>query len=281
MRTDKTSLEILAGMIYDYCGIDYRKDPLSLQSKIGLKLKELGLSPWEYCGYLIMEPKEWDKLIELITVNETYFFREENLLNEFQKVILPQYMDRTPENPLRIWSAACSTGEEPYTIMMLIEESALFKAGAVQVIASDINKKVLNKAKEGVYKKRSLSFRRMPVGAYNKFFIELEEDYKVKDSIRESIDFKHINLFDDNIRSKIGKVDIIFCRNVLIYFDINAIEKIINAFYDILNPGGYLFLGHAETITGLHAGFETILTSSVYYYRKGGEYNAAVWSTCS
>lgn len=273
MTTDETGLKVLADMIYDYCGIDYRKDPLSLQSKIASKLKELGLSPWEYCGYLRMESKEWDELIELITVNETYFFREENLLNEFQKVILPQYGDRTPENPLRIWSAACSTGEEPYTIMMLVEESTLSKAGTVQIIASDINKRVLNKAKSGVYKKKSLSFRRMPVGAYDKFFIELEEDYKVKDSIRRMIDFRYINLSDDHIRDKIQKVDIIFCRNVLIYFDMNAIKKIINAFYDILNPGGYLFLGHAETITGLHTGFETILTSSVYYYRKGGKHH--------
>jgi len=278
--TDKTGLEILAGIIYDYCGIDYRKDPLSLQTKIETRLKELGLSPWEYCGYIRMESGEWDKLIELITINETYFFREENLLNEFRKVILPQYVDRTPENPLRIWSAACSTGEEPYTIMMLIEESKLIEKGAVQIIASDINKKVLNKARNGVYKKKSLSFRRMPIGAYDKFFVELEEDYKVKDSIRETIDFRHINLLDNNIRSKIEKVDIIFCRNVLIYFDDNAIKKIINAFYDILNPGGYLFLGHAETITGLHTGFETVLTSSVYYYRKGGKHHAAVRSAC-
>ena len=280
MGTDKTGLEILAGMIYEYCGIDYRKDPLSLQSKIDSKLKELGLSPWEYCGYLRVEPNEWDKLIELITINETYFFREENLLEEFKTVILPQYKDRTTENPLRIWSAACSTGEEPYTIMMLIEDSALFKAGAVQIIASDINKKVLNIAKNGVYKKKSLSFRRMPAGAYEKFFIELDEDFKVKDSIRNMIDFRHINLLDSNIKDKIQNVDIIFCRNVFIYFDNSAIKKIINTFYDILNPGGYLFLGHAETITSLHKGFETILTSSVYYYRKRGGHHAAIRSAC-
>lgn len=280
MRIEETGLEMLADMIYDYCGIDYRKDLLSLQSKIALNLKELGLSPWEYCGYLRMESNEWDKLIELITVNETYFFREEKLLDEFQKVILPQYADRTPENPLRIWSAACSTGEEPYTIGMLVEERGLFKAGSVQIIATDINKKVLNKAKDGVYKKKSLSFRRMPVGAYNKFSIELEEDYMVKDSIREMIDFRYINILDNNIRGKIEKADIIFCRNVLIYFDRSAIQKIVNAFYDILNPGGYLFLGHAETITGMHTGFETIHTPSVYYYRKGGKQHAAVRSAC-
>jgi len=279
MTADRIALIELADILYDYCGIDYRKDLSSLESKIAEKLKKLGLSLWEYCGYLKMEPEEWDALIELITVNETYFFREENLLEEFKKVILPQYADRTPENPLRIWSAACSTGEEPYTIGMLVEEGGLFKAGAVQIIATDINKKVLNKAKSGLYKKKSLSFRRMPVGAYDKFFIELEEDYKVKDSIREMVDFRYMNLLDNNIIGKIEKSDIIFCRNVLIYFDSNAIQKIINAFYNILNSGGYLFLGHAETITGKHAGFETIHTPSVYYYRKGEKHHAAVRRT--
>lgn len=269
MTSDRIALIELADMIYDYCGFDYRKNLSLLKSKIVERLMELGLSFWEYCGYLKMESKEWDVLIELITVNETYFFREENLLEEFQKIILPQYADRTPENPLRIWSAACSTGEEPYTIGMLVEESSLFKPGAVQIIATDINKKVLNKAKRGLYKKKSLSFRRMPVGAYDKFFIELEEDYEVKDSIKEMVDFRYINLLDNNIIDKIEKSDIIFCRNVLIYFDTNAIQKIVNAFYDILKPGGYLLLGHAETITGMHTGFETIHTPSVYYYKKG------------
>lgn len=268
---DKAGLDILAGMIYDYCGLDYRKDPMSLQLKIDSKLKELGLSPWEYCGYLRMEPNEWDKLIELITINETYFFREENLLNEFQKVILPQYSDRTPENPLRIWSAACSTGEEPYTLMMLVEESGLFEKGAVQIVASDINKCVLKKAREGIYKKQSLSFRRMPANLYDKYFIELEDSYKVIDSIRNMVDFKHLNLLDRDIRKRLENIDIILCRNVLIYFDSDAIRKIVNAFYDILNPGGYLLLGHAETISSLQSGFETIHTSSVYYYRKGGK----------
>lgn len=280
MKTDKIGFTILADMIYDYCGIDYRKDPISLQFKITSNLKELGLSPWEYCGYLKMEPKEWDKLIELITVNETYFFREENLLNEFQQIVLPQFTDRTPENPLRIWSAACSTGEEPYTIGMLVEESNLFKPGTVHIIATDINKKVLTKAKSGMYKNKSLSFRRMPEGAYNKFFVELEDNYKVKDSIMKMVNFRYMNLLGNDIRDHIEKVDIIFCRNVLIYFDMDAIKKIISTFYNTLNPGGYLFLGHAETITGMHTGFETILTSSVYYYRKGGKDDEAIRSAC-
>jgi len=220
----------------------------SLESKISERLKELGLSCWEYGGYLRVEPKEWDTLIDLITVNETYFFREENLLEEFQKVILPKYKDRTPNNPLRIWSSACSSGEEPYTLAILSEETGLFETGAVEIIASDIDKKVLEKARRGLYNKKSFSFRTMPKEILDKYFISFGDDYKVKDSIRAMVDFRRVNLLDEN--------KIVFCRNVLIYFDTKAINKVINSLYKVLRAGGYLFLGHAETITGMNTGFE-------------------------
>lgn len=266
---DTFGLIQLAEQIYNYCGIDFFKNLSSLESKIFERLKELGLSCWEYGGYLRSEPTEWDNLIELITVNETYFFREENLLEEFQKAILPQYKNRTPNNPLRIWCAACSSGEEPYTLGMLIKETGLFEPGAVQIIASDINKKVLEKANEGLYKKNSFTFRNMPEGMLDKYFEQFEKEYKVIDSIRNMVDFRHINLLDKNLVCRVEKTDIIMCRNVLIYFDLKAIQKIVNSLYDILKPGGYLLLGHAETITGLNNGFETIYTPSTFYYRKG------------
>jgi len=259
----------LAELIYDRCGIDFLKNLSSLEAKVQERFKKLGLSCWEYGGYVRAEPKEWDVLIELITVNETYFFREENLLEQFHKVILPKYKDHTSDNPLRIWCAACSSGEEPYTLGMLVKETGLFQSGAVQIIASDINKKVLNKAKSGLYNKRSFSFRKMPKGALDKYFIELDEEYRIKDTIMDMVDFRYMNLFDENIAGKIEKSDIILCRNVLIYFDVKAIQKIVNAFSDILKPNGYLFLGHAETITGLEHDLAPIYTENTFYYRKG------------
>jgi len=266
---DTFGLIQLAELIYEYCGIDFSKNLSSLESKISERLKELGLSCWEYAGYLRVEPEEWDTLIELITVNETYFFREENVLQEFQRVILPQYKDRTPNNPLRIWCSACSSGEEPYTLAILIEETGLFEASAIEIIASDIDKKVLEKARKGLYNKKSFSFRTMPKEMLDKYFISFEEEYKVKDSIRAMVDFRCLNLLDENIVEKVGKVDIVFCRNVLIYFDKKAINKVISSLYDVLKDGGYLFLGHAETITGMNTGFETIYAPSAFYYRKG------------
>ncbi len=262
----------MAELIYEYCGIDFFKNLSSLEGKISERLKELGLSCWEYGGYLRVEPKEWDTLIELITVNETYFFREENLLEEFQRVILPKYKDRAPDNPLRIWSSACSSGEEPYTLAILCEETGLFEAGAVEIIASDIDRKVLEKARKGLYNKKSFSFRTMPKEYLDKHFISFGDEYKVKDSIRSMVDFSCLNLLDKSIPEKITEVDIIFCRNVLIYFDTKAIKEVINSLYKVLRVGGYLLLGHAETITGMNTGFETIYAPSTFYYRKGEKY---------
>lgn len=269
ITNEQNYLGDLANYIYDFCGIDYKNNLNNLKMKIEARIKELGLSVWEYFGYIKMEPEELDVLIELITVNETYFFREENLLEEFKNSILPEYIN-SANNNVRIWSAACSTGEEPYTIGMLIEDSGLFKDHEVQIIATDINKRVLEKAKKGLYKKNSLSFRRTTKDVYDKFFIDHGEYYKVKDEITKMVEFKRINLLDNDLEEKIGKCDIIFCRNVLIYFDEHAIRKIINGFYRILNPGGYLLLGHAESITGIHSGFEVIHKPSVFYYKRKG-----------
>lgn len=266
---DTITYQQLAELIYNYCGIDYRKNLSSLESKIMGRLNELELSCWGYTGYLRMEPKEWDTLIELITVNETFFYREENLLEEFQKVLLPQYGNCSRSNPLRIWSCACSTGEEPYTIAMLIADTGLFQEGSVQIIATDINKKVLKKAQEGRYHKKSFSFRKMPFGAFEKFFVDEGEYYCVKEEIRNMVDFRNMNLMDKNIVGKIEKSDIILCRNVLIYFDLKVIQTIINNFYDILKPNGYLLLGHSETLTFLQHNFKTIDTQHLFYYRKG------------
>lgn len=268
-------LEQLDRYIYELCGIDYSKNLSSLENKIAGRLKELGLSLWEYCGYIKIEKKELDVLIELITVNETYFFREENLLSELQNVIFPQYKERNKENPLRIWCAACSSGEEPYTLAMLIKETKFFEEGSVEIIASDINKKVLNKAQNALYNKKSFSFRKMPEGMLEKYFEELQEDYKVKDNIRTLVEFKNLNMFDNNVTALIGNVDIILCRNVLIYFDIEAIKKVASTFYSIVKPDGYLFLGHAETITSLNSGFDTKYTPSIFYYKKGAD---TVWN---
>ena len=265
-------LSLIASFIYEYCGIDFMQNLSNLNGKIAGRLKELGLTHWEYYGYLRVEKDEWDKLIELITIHETYFYREENTLEEFKNVILPEFKDRTISNPLRIWCAACSTGEEPYTLAMLCDESGIFQEGEVEILASDIEKIVLSKASLGLYHKKSFSFRSIPKRLLDNYFEPYEDSYKVINSIQNMVEFKHLNLLNGNLIEKIGKVDIIFCRNVLIYFDKQAIKNLANSFYELLNPCGYLFLGHSETINGLNTKFKTIYKESVFYYRHGDKH---------
>ncbi len=267
------ALRQLGQLIYDHCGLNYLQNLSSLESKIAKRTNELGMSIWEYTRHLEQNPAEWDIAVELLTINETYFCREENQLEVFQSMILPQL---TSKNPIRIWSAACSTGEEPYTLAMMVAETGFIPLDAVEILATDINKKVLQTAQQGWYAKRSLSFRRMPEHLLNKYFVERDEGYQVIDSIRSRVQFRSFNLLDLDDMEKLGEFDVIFCRNVLIYFDRIAIQKVVSRFFDRLAPEGALFLGHAESITGMNTGFETVHTEKSFYYRKGVSSFAAV-----
>jgi len=269
------ALKHLAKLVYEYCGLNYLQNHSLLESKILKRTKELGMSIWQYVRHIENHPQEWDIVIELLTINETFFFREENQLEVFQTIILPQLAGK---NQIRIWSAACSTGEEPYTLAILVAESGCVPLHSVEILATDINKKALQAAKQGWYAKHSLSFRRMPEHFLAKYFVERDEGYQVIDLIRNSVQFRCLNLLNGDEIEKLGEFDVIFCRNVLIYFDRTAIQKVVASFYDRLVPGGSLFLGHAESITGMGTGFKPIHTEQSFYYRKEDSSYAAVRS---
>jgi chemotaxis protein methyltransferase CheR len=260
-------LKDLGQMIYDFCGLNYLDNLSSLASKVSKRLSVLKMSYREYTEFLKKNRQEWDHLVELITINETYFFREESQLYELSHAILPQFRDK---KCIRIWSAACSTGEEPYSLAMTIAESGIVPLESVHIIATDINKKVLQIARRGWYHKNSLCFRRTPKEMLDKYFFPQDEGFQIKSFIKDRIEFRYSNLLNDMEMAGGETVDIIFCRNVLIYFDSVTTRRVIAKFYDRLNPGGFLFLGHAETITGMNTNFEIINARATFYYRKGG-----------
>jgi chemotaxis protein methyltransferase CheR len=267
MMEDK-GLVRLSHIIKDYCGLSFNDRLSTLTKKIANRVIELGVSYNEYCEYLIQHPVEWDLMIELVTINETYFYREENQLIECSEVVLPMLKRKIFGRPLRIWSAACSTGEEPYTLAMLIQESGLFPPGSVEIIATDINKKVLEKANKGWYHQGSFAFRRIPQNLLSKYFTQNDSGYQINETIKRMIKFQHLNLLDKQITTQIGEVDVIFCRNVLIYFDQETTKKVINTLHKKLSPDGYLFLGHAESITDTNQGFQKTNSDKTFYYRK-------------
>lgn len=265
IQDHKMRLKDLAQMIYDLCGLNYLDNLPLLASKVSKRLSGLNMTFGEYIECLTRNPQEWDHLVELITNNETYFFREESQLNELSHVILPQFRDK---KCIRIWSAACSTGEEPYSLAMTIAESGIEPLKSVHIIATDINRKVLQIARRGWYPKNSLCFRRTPKEMLDRYFIPQDDGFQIKGFIKDRIEFRYANLLNDQDLAPVEKVDILFCRNVLIYFDSEATRRVIAKFDRLLNPGGYLFLGHAETLTGMNTNFETIHAHSTFYYRK-------------
>lgn len=264
------SIKQLASYIQERCGIDYTSNLSALAGKLSRRLQELDLSYWGYSELLRHDQAEWEKLIELVTINETYFYREEQQVEELQRVVLPN-LQRQGRRPVRIWCAASSTGEEPYSLAMAVEDSGLFPPGSLEIIGTDINRKVLRIAERGWYPKHSLCFRRTTDEQLARYFEPDGDGYAVREHIKRRVSFRSVNLTAASEVESLGQVDVIFCRNVLIYFDAETTGGVISRFYERLVPGGYLFLGHAESLAGLSTEFTSIHAGATFYYRKGGD----------
>lgn len=250
---------LIRDLIRDYCGIYFDDDKkYLLEKRLSRRLKNHNLNNFrDYYRFLLYDKKREEELsaiIDILTVNETYFFREQNQLKTFSEEILTELKETNKDTKkLRIWSAGCSTGEEPYTIAMLILEKNCFNNWNIEVIGSDINHRVLQVARNGIYRKNS--FRTTDIYYINKYFSEEDGTYKISDYVKQYVNFYHLNLLDQFKTKIIGIVDVIFCRNVLIYFDHISRKKVIEIFYDRLNEGGYLLLGHAESLINISTSF--------------------------
>src|SRR5512146_68403 len=252
---------LLRDFIHGYCGIYFDDgSKYLLERRLARRLELHRLKSFEeYYHFLRYDRKREEELTALIdnlTTNETYFFRENAQLRAFSEEILPDLRERLAgRKSLRIWSAGCSTGEEPYTIAILLLESGdWWRDWQVEIIGSDINQRVLHTARKGVYKKGS--HRATDPRMLAKYFtLDDKGDYRVADCVKELVSFSYVNLLDPHKTSLIGGVDVIFCRNVIIYFDREAKKKVIESFYHKLRDGGYLLLGHSESLINLSNAF--------------------------
>lgn len=205
--------------------------------------------------------RELQLLLNEITVGETCFFRNYPQLDAFRKFVLPELMkekERLSYRRLRIWSAGCSTGEEPYTLaIILLEELQARRINwQIEIIATDINERSLAKAQEGLYS--SYSLRNLKPAILEKYFTPQDGQFLVRDEPRALISFQHLNLLDDRRLMFLRGLDVIFCCNVLIYFDAQSKRRMIQHFYSMLQPQGYLFLGHAESLFGINDDFHLV-----------------------
>jgi len=210
---------------------------------------------------------EYESLLERLLTQETSFFRYPAVYEALEKKILPEMQDRKFwESPrtLRIWSAGCSTGEEPYSIAVTLCESLKFvEAWEIEIMATDISRRALRHAERGVYSKRSL--QNVSLGQVDAYFTASKHGYQVRPRIRRMISFAQMNLIEPVY---VGKFDCIFCMNVLMYFSDDRRLAILRRYYDALEPGGYFLLGHAETLSNVPMKFEPIVFGDCRMYRK-------------
>ncbi|MBC7216722.1 MAG: protein-glutamate O-methyltransferase CheR [Candidatus Caldatribacterium sp.] len=241
-----------------------------LKRRVEERLKALGLSTAEeYIAYLKCRDgsgKEFEELISSVTVNETYFFREFPQLQTFAEWCLPEIAETRKSGRIRILSAGCSTGEEPYTLSIICQEM-LDPPHNFSITAVDIDYRALEKARQGIYDERSV--RDVPRVYLEKYFVNTGKGFMVKDEVRRFVTFHKVNLNDQRALLALGRdFDFIFCRNVLIYFSDDSRKQVVEAFYAMMNPGGYIFLGHSESLSRITSAFELRRMGESLVYRK-------------
>lgn len=268
---DPDAFRLIRSLVNELSGIALPDDARAIvERKLGERVLALSLEGFhEYYRHLRHHPQrkaEIETALESLTTNETYFFRELPQLRAFSEEVLPALaVSGRVRRSLNVWSAGCSTGEEVYTLAILIAESGLFEGWDVRVFGNDISRRCLHLARRAVY--RETSFRAMPAG-YERYFVEVPEGRSVAQDIRALCHFGHLNLMDDARLSILGRVDAIFCRNVLIYFDQASRRRVIQSFYDRLHPEGFLMLGHSESLLHTSSAFELCHLRGDLAYRK-------------
>ena len=237
-----------------------------LQSRLQTRLVKRSLPDFNaYLHFLAVHPErqnEWDELASVLSNNETYFFRERAQLDVLAGEVVEE---ARKSGKLRVWSSACSTGEEPFSIAITLLENRRLSPGQIEIKASDLSPRALEKSETAFY--RELSFRATPPELIQKYFKPFQGGFLISSDVKRMVEFFRINLLDERAVAQQGPFDAIFCRNVLIYFDKPTQKRVVEAFAKALRPGGFLFLGHAESIMRLTDIYEPVVTSKAIYYR--------------
>ncbi|MHB8420443.1 MAG: CheR family methyltransferase [Myxococcales bacterium] len=262
----------LRDLLYEHCGIFFREEMAFLmERRLRARLTALSLASFDgYYRHLRWHPEgrvELEAAVELLTTNETYFFREPNQLRAFSEEVLPALaIQNAATRRLHVWSAGCSTGEECYTLAILLREAEALAGWRLEVHGSDISRKVVAAAKRAEYGASSL--RATSEELQRRHFKLSSGRFVPRDEIRALVTFGQGNLLDEGDPGAPPEVDAIFCRNVIIYFDAKAKKRVLATFHRRLAPGGYLFLGHSESLINVTADFELVHLRNDVAYRK-------------
>ncbi len=273
--TDKQFAD-LRKIIYDRAGIHFPDNKkYVLESRLSRRLEELELEDFgQYVSLLSMGPYQSDEFQEMfnrITINETSFFRNEPQLEIFEKRVLPELLEsRKTSKRLRIWSAACSTGDEPYTLAIMLHRSLGVRLSdwRVEILGTDISEKALEAAAEAKYTEYAV--RGINPLVRQRYFKQDGPYWTLADPVKQMVNFEHHNLKDRLGAKRFGAWDVIFCRNVMIYFDDAMKQGVLRMFADQLADDGTLFIGHSETIRPGDAPFQALSIPQGFCYRKLG-----------
>ena len=254
-------------VIYDECGITFSSTNRSiLDSRIKDLLRRKNLqTPAEYMALVLKNPDEMKEMLDSVTTNLTRFFRNQPHFDAFINYVIPAVIEnkrKGVDRTIRVWSAGCSTGEEPYTIAMILKEIVPLGFD-FKITASDISLKSLMVGQQGFYADNKVDG--IPANYLEKYFTKVQGGYQVKKELQDTIHFDYHNLKND---SGARNLDVVFCRNVLIYFDEAAQRAVINRFWDAMAPQSYLFIGHSESLFGMKTQFEFLKTDWACLYKK-------------
>lgn len=268
----------LRDFIYEKTGIfvDIKRKYL-FESRFSKRIEELGLNSFaDYVTYLKFDTNkhhELGKLFEMVTTNETSFYRDIKQLEAFTSNVLKQKIEeqrKAGKFELNIWSAGCSSGEEPYTLAMLILETLRLETPKwrIRITAVDLSQAMIDRAKKGIY--QEYAFKTTPETIRQRYFSKEADGWKIKPAVTRMVTFQQMNLNDRLALKRVPRSHIVFCRNVIIYFDQAMKKRVVSAFYDNLLPNGFLMLGHSETLHKISQTFKPVYYPGTIAYQKEG-----------
>lgn len=266
-------LHLLRDLFVNACGFVLREDlKFIAERRLAPRLELLGLRDFAaYARYLRFDARGADELesaIDLLVPHETYFFREPNQLRSFEHELLPRLAEKNARlRSLHLWSAGCATGEEPYTLSMLLDQAPAFEGWDLDILGTDLSRKALTTARKAEY--GPMALRATAPDQRARFFDSLDGGrVAVRSKFRAPVRFGQLNLLDTSAAALLPRFDVIFCRNVLIYFDQPTRRRVIELFFERLTDGGFLLLGHSENLLHLSTRFELVQLEGDLVYRR-------------
>jgi len=266
-----STFSILRDLIHERTGLFYDSGKRELLAdKLSPLVLERGFNSFLDYYYLLkydaeQEP-EWERVVNALSVQETFFYREMDQIRAVAEVFVPQYFAASPLRPFRIWCSACATGEEPISIAMALAEAGWLGRHAIEIHASDISPAAIQKAQKGVFRERS--FRNLPAQVQSRFFRHQNGAWRVADDIHKKIQWRTINVINREEVAQLPPVSVIFCRNMFIYFSPEAVRRTLRIFYEKLTTPGYLFVGAAESLLKVSADFDLEEIGGAFVYVK-------------